>query len=124
MRSAVYCSLGERLYAYMKAKNAASATPSISHHHPTNMSDMPNTSAVKAGRSAPQIANCSLKTGTTYTIRMPQTMHATAMIALGENIARLILPLEGTMVSLYSAIVASTVYDRTVDTPAPHRSRN
>src|SRR3546814_13893260 len=38
-RSAVYCSLGERLYAYMKAKNAASATPSISHHHPTNMSD-------------------------------------------------------------------------------------
>src|SRR3546814_10439801 len=37
-RSAVYCILGERLYAYMKAKNAASATPSISHHHPTNMS--------------------------------------------------------------------------------------
>src|SRR3546814_13040395 len=73
MRSAVYCILGERLYAYMKAKNAASATPSISHHHPTNMSDMPNTSAVKAGRSAPKLANCSLKIGTTYTIRMPQT---------------------------------------------------
>src|SRR3546814_1343567 len=84
-RSAVYCSLGERLYAYMKAKNAASATPSISHHHPTNMSDMPNTSAVKAGRSAPKLANCSLKIGTTYTIRMRSEEHTSELQSLMRN---------------------------------------
>src|SRR5690606_1409743 len=73
----------ERVCACLKAKAAPTSPASTTYHQACSASDRPITIIVKAGNSAPKLANTSWNCGTTLIRRMAVTITATKTTAIG-----------------------------------------
>ncbi|MNJ76291.1 hypothetical protein D3C77_735420 [compost metagenome] len=73
----------ERLWASLNRKPAAKKPASRISQYSCSASDRPMTISVKAGSSAPKLANTDWNCGTTLISRIAETMIATSTTAIG-----------------------------------------
>jgi hypothetical protein len=77
--------LARLLNAVCRCHRPAAEAERIAHHHSRMKSEMPMTSSVKAGRSAPKLLNRALNCGMTNSRMTTVTRMATMMTAPGRT---------------------------------------